>query len=215
MITINWKTYKQWNRWGSYSFVDQINNWISEWFLEEVKENKEHPMIKCVRADLLREELDKMKTENTDTSDEYTQWVLNTCGYLLDLLSSLETKEEPVPPTDKWREQYIADHPEELQLQFTPWQMIEVSNDGEKWEKNPRKFVCFGGSDHFISYITADWKREQHWKYARPLPQEDIELLPEFKSIINAPDEYTQSLWYQVELLTNAVNQLLKANNHL
>ena len=88
--------------------------------------------------------------------------------------------------------------------------MIEVSNDGEKWEKNPRKFVCFGGSDHFISYITADWKREQHWKYARQLPQEDIELLPEFKATFYPMQD--NKCGKQVEALTSVVNQLIKAN---
>ena len=121
-------------------------------YLEEVKENKELPVYDAwISAyinskwdvvdhsilEKLREELDKMKTENTDTSDEYTQWVLNTCGYLLDLLSSLETKEEPVPPTDKWREQYLADHPEELARQ--PQEDIELlSFDYEKLEENVR-----------------------------------------------------------------------------
>jgi hypothetical protein len=34
----------------------------------------------------------------------------------------------------------------------TPWQMIEVSNDREKWEDRPRKFVCLVGSDHFRAF---------------------------------------------------------------
>lgn len=67
----------------------------------------------------LREELYKMKSENVDRS-EYTQWVLNACDYLLDLLTSLEqsynwtqwgnsfsfyweTKEEPTEK-DPWEE---------------------------------------------------------------------------------------------------------------
>ena len=96
-----------------------IEEWISAWYLEEVKENKEptvhipndwkkyminwelyNPQANSI-LEKLRKELEKMKTENTDTSDEYTQWVLNTCDYLLELLTPLEQpKEEPQPPED-------------------------------------------------------------------------------------------------------------------
>jgi hypothetical protein len=49
-------------------------------------------------------------------------------------------------------------------------------------------------------------------KYARPQPQEDIELLPKW-TVINNQTGMTQNTPYeQIELLTNAVNQLIKAN---
>lgn len=126
-ITHNNKTYRP-KKYSTDLFFTLVESYIKSGDLEEVKENKEYSSINefCVlngvseehRAMLnaflaiehtkanrilekLREELDKMKTENTDTSDEYTQWVLNTCGYLLDLLTSLEQpKEQPQPQED-------------------------------------------------------------------------------------------------------------------
>ena len=115
-ITTQGKTYQIVDLKGRIKST--IEEWVSAWYLEEVKENKE-PQFYVWDIDIstgkpfksgsttqtfstikdqtilekLREELDKMKTENTDTSDEYTQWVLNTCGYLLDLLTSLEQYE--------------------------------------------------------------------------------------------------------------------------
>lgn len=140
-----------------------IEEWISAWYLEEVKENKE-PQFYVWDIDIstgkpfksgsttqtfstikdqtilekLREELDKMKTENTDTSDEYTQWVLNTCGYLLDLLTSLETKEEPT-----------------LESQWMVW----CQSTEEQLKNSPMV-----------------WSMSQE----EPQPQEDIELLPKW-----------------------------------
>lgn len=123
-ITTQGKTYQIVDLKGRIKST--IEEWISAWYLEEVKENKE-PQFYVWDIDIstgkpfksgsttqtfstikdqtilekLRKELEKMKTENTDTSDEYTQWVLNTCGYLLDLLTSLEQpKEQPQPQED-------------------------------------------------------------------------------------------------------------------
>ena len=105
---------------------------------------------------------------------------------------------------------------ENKEPQFTPWQMIEVSDDGEKWEK--RIFDFFPSEENtWVWCRPFNWDEKgflRKWKYARQ-PQEDIELLPKFDEYLSTTECIKLrvfSLEVQVELLTSTVNQLIKAN---
>lgn len=227
-ITTQGKTYQIVDLKGRIKST--IEEWIRSWFLEEVKENKDSILEK------LRNGLEKRKQKMIE--ENWWPSCIEQVVWTLAVLDSLETKEEPVPPTDKWREQYIADHPDELsqlqtfaspdkfkamreQPQFTPWQMIEVSNDGEKWEQEPRKFVK--NNPTWWYEVEYKWltSMTDYFEYARPLqPQEDIELpwVPDWKAFTNDGRTY-DSKDYQIEQLTKfcqaiapIVNQLIKAN---
>lgn len=172
----------------------------------------------------LREELERrkntMKVDNDEVESIYEE--------LLEFLTSLE-KEEPTEK-DPWEEaSQLCNHivkksdpihclkcwevlSENAIPQFTPWQMIEVSNDREKWLDEPRKFIAFRDWEYHVSLEKNNMNFYEIRKYARPQPQEDIELLPKW-TVINNQTGMTQNTPYeQIELLTNAVNQLIKAN---
>jgi len=104
--------------------------------------------------------------------------------------------------------------------------MIEVSNDGEKWDEEPRKFHHIWKS--IASMDDRDWyqtKREwiEHWKhvttyelwkYARPAPEElKLEPLPDFdpnKIPTSFAIPIPHPLCKQVQLLTERVNLISK-----
>ena len=130
-ITTQGKTYQIVDLKGRIKST--IEEWVSAWYLEEVKEDKDSILEK------LREELERRIIHWSSVPVKQ-----NCYKDILELLTSLETKEEPQP-------------------------------------------------------------------------QEDIDLLPKFKNIPSTPTDdfifsYAQDIWKQVELLTNAVNQLIKAN---
>lgn len=194
-----------------------IEEWISAWYLEEVKENKDSILEK------LREELEKRKQKMLEENwwPSYIEQVVWT----LAVLDSLEQpKEEPhyQEHLPKWLSgvemiEYLKDTyaPKEEQWSPTPWQMIEVSNDGEKWEK--RIFDFFPSEENtWVWCRPFNWDEKgflRKWKYARQ-PQEDIELLPEFVVNFDSLQEnFTAKMATQIELLTSTVNQLIKANN--
>jgi len=61
--------------------------------------------------------------------------------------------------------------------------MIEVSGDGEKWEKEPRKFIESGEKSIWYWCECDGYER---WLYVRPIPIKNktklLELLPEYKA---------------------------------
>lgn len=250
-IQIDGKTYKP-----TENFWEWLKNVIrlKTGDLEEVKENKETLYGRSIEEQIrehlatpsilekLRNGLEKRKQKMIE--ENWWPSCIEQVVWTLAVLDSLETKEEPVPPTDKWREQYIADHPDELsqlqtfaspdkfkamreQPQFTPWQMIEVSNDGEKWEQEPRKFVK--NNPTWWYEVEYKWltSMTDYFEYARPLqPQEDIELQKlveiwdfDYMKITDWENYKFATLAKQVEALTKSnntlvsvVNQLIKAN---
>lgn len=230
----NWKSYRVSQKNATYIVNEKWFDLIDRMFiLEEVKENKEprtftiwfdeYEAIKKNTSILekLREQI-KDFMERYKTSDDTDIVVRVICR---ELLTSLETKEEPVPPTDKWREQYITDHQEELQPQFTPWQEIEVSND-EVWGWQPRSFICMTNGRYRCREL-EDWN--EYWKYARPVTIKEespeivvsdfdwLEIIEDCAEKSSGKEwEYDKylidALGDQVEALTRAVQQLSKAN---
>jgi len=117
------------------------------------------------------------------------------------VLTSLETKEEPKISCihQTWQGWACTI----CQPQFTPWQMIEVSNDGEKWKVRTFDKIL-DNSQHNVG--TKEWYA---YLFARPI-EDKIEqvTIPEFtaeKHICtwwtNSPDWYT-SLVEHLEKIT-------------
>lgn len=119
--------------------------------------------------------------------------------------------------------------------QFTPWQMIEVSFDGEKWWK--REYVnyepslwYFWVSKYCTIYRAENWCLEEKWKFARPIKdkidhdqvKENIRVMdeqdgkiepevPEFKSSGNTPwNLELTSMSRQIEALTTFCQALAR-----
>lgn len=249
-ITHNWKTYS-WisDKWGNttidnvflnteevgiyncvvvhsletlrntYTFhtPDQL---VKLWYMElqPQEEKPEQSILQNLRAELERrkeagyEQIVQSHWDPRDDAQAYAYW------WVLNRLNELETQpEEPVPLSDKWTEQYIADN-----QQFTPWEMIEVSNDNEKWEKRQlislekvplydKTFLESMPDKEYPKTKGDNWFAFAFWKYARPI-KEEIELLPEFnwKEIRETGTMWIYDIWKHLELLTNTVNKLLK-----
>lgn len=108
----------------------------------------------------------------------------------------------------------IKENKEPETTQFTPWQMIEVSQDGEKWEEE--EFIGFTVEKKFFC-------KNKHWrcsfcKYARPLEKKEKMIeIPDFDSNKLEVDSLkawagnqiltvayaVDRLWEQVEALTS------------
>ncbi len=100
---------------------------------------------------------------------------------------------------------------ENKEPQFTPWQMVEVSNDGEKWYKYIFSRIV---SDKYICCVdTYHWQYECSYRFARPI-EDKIEPLPEFDSNhIEWECVYQDRSVRQISLLTIAVNKLIAKQN--
>ena len=191
-IQIDGKTYIA--RRSKMSMLMPISEWISKWYLEEVKEKplsqkraeaiergKQHSTEYYSALSILEKLREELKKRIVFLDTVSTIWMENIrikeCEVFLDLLTSLETKEEP-----NLEEEFAKDFPNtwcQEQPQFTPWQEIEVSNDGEKWEKRTfqnmikEKFQCWQTEEEH-NKTTMFLKL---WQFARPLEQVTI---PEF-----------------------------------
>ncbi len=100
----------------------------------------------------------------------------------------------------------------------TPWELIEVSNDGEEWEE--REFYGIGTRLWEIAYycVTHEkdkkpWASHRGWQYARPIKKVDtVPVLPEMPKSLgtsNIGGDFI-NLWNHTEAMTHAVNYLLK-----
>lgn len=85
----------------------------------------------------------------------------------------------------------------------TPWEMIEVSNDGETWTrwtfdwyKTLQNKVCIKEGDDY--------------EYARPLQEEMIEELIPMDDLCEDCNDSDRIIYKRCELLTNTVNQLIR-----
>lgn len=152
--------------------------------LEKLREDLEE-RIKEYKGKLSTKKITKQTTQ-----DKILLIRINELEVVLIVLTSLSSEEQPEDPKGKiyrewvekekkhFFEQYKDLLPEE-QPQFTPWQEIEVSNDGEKWEKRTfqnmikEKFQCWQTEEEH-NKTTMFLKL---WQFARPLEQVTI---PEF-----------------------------------
>ena len=213
-ITTQGKTYQIVDLKGRIKST--IEEWIRSWFLEEVKENKDSILEK------LRNGLEKRKQKMLE--ENWWPSCIEQVVWTLAVLDSLEQPKEetihipPVSEDDKW-----VNHPSDSWTP-TPWQMIEVSNDGEKWGDRPLEFKWMNQHGQYETLDYFEWKNNRmffsFWNHARPLSQEDIELpwVPDWKAFTNDGRTY-DSKDYQIEQLTKfcqaiapIVNQLIKAN---
>lgn len=117
------------------------------------------------------------------------------------VLTSLETKEEPKISCihQTWQGWACTI----CQPQFTPWQMIEVSNDGEKWKVRTFDKIL-DNSQHNVG--TKEWYA---YLFARPIKIEPE--VPEFKSSGNTPwNLELTSMSRQIEALTTFCQALAR-----
>ena len=96
----------------------------------------------------------------------------------------------------------------------TPWERIDVSNDGENWM--PRKFLAMN-EKYFSCRFTAG-TRPHPWKYARPLTVGNCSEIP--NSWIELPPEYKSWTVYeakevQLQALTESLREVIKVVNIL
>lgn len=161
-ITTQGKTYQIVDLKGRIKST--IEEWVSAWYLEEVKENKE-PQFYVWDIDISTGKPFKSGSTTQTFSTIKDQTIL-----------------------EKLRE--------ELERRIIHWSSVPVKQN------------CY---KDILELLTSLETKEE------PQPQEDIDLLPKFKNIPSTPTDdfifsYAQDIWKQVELLTNAVNQLIKAN---
>ena len=187
----------------------------------------------------LREEMER-KVQQTIEQIEKTQQIrdcerLNTLREILDLLTSLETKEESVVNyCDSRTDEERARDAELYRTAVTtctsnvwtptPWQEIEVSNDGERWYK--KEFTHTGRgialADKTIYFYTT-WldpeyndgrKLWEWWKFARPIEDKIEPELPEFSydrcDEENNLVEQVHEIGVQVEALTTFCQALAR-----
>lgn len=220
---------------------DTIKDLIRTWVLaEEVKENKEpDSILEKLREEL--EKIKEIVEEAYELTMETDTGIrLSMVLDLLTSLETKEDKawqelnkkqdaefngqpqftpwqEEPKKKIEKLKIEYTLDWEKRWETMIncwtpTPWQEIEVSNDGEKWEK--REFYSLD----LRWYSCKKVKDNGYWlfKYSRPLKEESPEIVvPDFKAYPNKreweiylQDRYAE----QLEILTLAVQQLSKAN---
>lgn len=108
----------------------------------------------------------------------------------------------------------------------TPWEMIEVSNDREKWEDRPLKFKWMNNRGQYETWIYSEWYDNKtlfsFWNYARPAPEElKLEKLPEFtrniveEEAMNRHASNVITLAGQVDILIEQVSFLTTTVNLL
>ena len=236
-IQIDGKTYKP-----TENFWEWLKNVIrlKTGDLEEVKENKETLYGRSIEEQIrehlatpsilekLRNGLEKRKQKMLE--ENWWPSCIEQVVWTLAVLDSLEQPKEetihipPVSEDDKW-----VNRPSDVWTP-TPWQMIEVSNDREKWEKREfyRIDTRFWETAYYCEIHKKDkkpWASHRWWKYARQ-PQEDIELQKlveiwdfDYMKITDWENYKFATLAKQVEALTKSnntlvsvVNQLIKAN---
>lgn len=228
-IQIDGKTYIA--RRSKMSMLMPISEWISKWYLEEVKEKP----LSQKRA----EAIERGKQHSTEyysalsILEKLREWVdkeLKLDGYehqqildKIDLLTSLET-----PQFTPWQEEPETVSDKNMirinKYDFTPWQEIEVSNDGERWYK--KEFTHTGRgialADKTIYFYTT-WldpeyndgrKLWEWWKFARPIEDKIEPELPEFSydrcDEENNLVEQVHEIGVQVEALTTFCQALAR-----
>lgn len=203
-VGIGWNAFYE-----THHIVEQL---VKLGYLEEVKENKDHSII-----EKLREEF-----KNLHKSFVITDFAYNK---LWQFIKTLEQPKEEPEETDEapcWHNRistewicsecwekipwhWAVEGYSKKDLTPTPWQMIEVKTNDWRWVKT--QFIAMDWDAYHVKNV--EWC--DYFMFARPLPQEDIEL-PDFDYLkITQWENYKfATLAKQVELLTNAVNKLLK-----
>ncbi len=202
MITINWKTYKQKYFVWAYPIQKQLQTWVEEWLLEEVKEKP----LSQKRA----EAIERGKQHSTEyysalsILEKLREWVdkeLKLQGYehqqildKIDLLTSLETKEEQyadftkqlmndtelLEQIKKWPETLTEKLEKSNTPQFTPWQ-----EEPEELFRTCKCDACKDG-DAWLEPNMDDWT---------PIKGEEIEVSNDGKEWLRDIFEKMEEDW--------------------
>lgn len=161
--------------------------------------------------------LDQLRSALMEEAMQYEDSEPCFARKMLDLMDSL---------SDKQGEKIVSNGnasalPLEIKWFPQPWELIEVSNDGEKWLEQPLVFKWMNRRGQYETWDHFEGKENRmffsFWKYARPLQPETTSLpeLPNFdyekleENIRDVEfeklDECRHMMWHlgkQVELLT-------------
>ena len=109
----------------------------------------------------------------------------------------------------KAQDEWWAGVKENKEPQFTPWQEIEVSNDGEKWYKYRFSMMSWTAPTIYIVNVdTENWQYACSYRFARPI-EDKIELLPPHEFSYDSQTEFEMIVMQRLELLTIALNKLI------
>jgi len=150
----------------------------------------------------LREELEKLEkyiksaSRERETSDTYSiKWYLECLNDVKNILTSLEEK----PMGEEWTP--------------TPWEMIEVSNDGYDCDWMNAKFLYKDSAGYYCEYENY-WEKEQdYFDNARPIKESPELEIPDFDydEMYNKgghPNTQCFVIWKQLEALTKFCQSL-------
>lgn len=184
MITITTKSWKKYKpKLTSFLVSQTISQWIKLGILEEVKENKDSILEK------LREELDMQM-----------KW------YQMEVDLKKNTVESREYQWLQLGKKYGLEFAINLLTSLETKKCDHVS-DWVVYTSNPPQYKCSKCGVYSTEFMPIETKEE-------PQPQEDIELLPFKFQYANEWSSWTtlSQIGKHLELLTNAVNKLIKAN---
>lgn len=124
---------------------------------------------------------------DADISGTYPDWAMTILGWLQDLIDEQEEKENKVinkKDTELWMHETFVKPTLSKDWSPTPWELIEVSNDGKEWMKRKyhsknNRIWCEAEEEDFWKYTDSYWRTTSHWLYARPL-QEELPEVPDY-----------------------------------
>lgn len=210
-----------------------VQLWIASGILKELEEKDEKPVEKPVEEKKEPTNMDIIKEIVEKDFEKACERFSDPFGtsILYQLRSELERRIKPVAEIQNFCENSIRDELIELldllnslsdkqdqsqvkigsiDHEFTPWQMIEVSQDGEKWEEE--EFIGFTVEKKFFCK-NKHW-RCSFWSCARPIETPSLPDLPNFST--EPPNwlmESDPTLYEQVAILTTFC-QAIKARDN-
>lgn len=185
--------------WNYQEYQKQLKKAQDEWWAG-VKENKE--------------------PQFTPWQEEVAQWPHEPCTWNMGNEEATEAIRKSDEYNEKhfpWYKEFKEKNQKESDALFwkpTPWQEIEVSNDGEKWYKYRFSMMSWTAPTIYIVNVdTENWQYACSYRFARPI-EDKIEPLPEFDSNhIEWECVYQDRSVRQISLLTIAVNKLIAKQN--
>lgn len=175
--------------WNYQEYQKQLKKAQDEWWAG-IKENKE--------PDTSLENSSKISN-----SSQFTPWQTNYCDS--------RTDDERARDEELYRTATVTSTSNVWTP--TPWQEIEVSNDGEKWYKYRFSMMSWTAPTIYIVNVdTENWQYACSYRFARPI-EDKIELLPPHEFSYDSQTEFEMIVMQRLELLTNALNQLIAKQN--
>ena len=159
----------------------------------------EQPQTKVDTEAKVWQELNKKQDAEFNAQPQFTPWQTNYCDS--------RTDDERARDEELYRTATVTSTSNVWTP--TPWQEIEVSNDGEKWYKYRFSMMSWTAPTIYIVNVdTENWQYACSYRFARPI-EDKIELLPPHEFSYDSQTEFEMIVMQRLELLTNALNQLI------